>query len=908
MGKTRLYDAAVGAARERGMRVLRAGGAELERTIAFGIASQLLEAQLNELAAARREAILAEAPAVVRSLTSGAEHAGHGATEGDLALSHWLFTLIATVDEKRPALIAIDDLHWCDAASLEFVLYLLHRLEELPIGLLLTRRIVSGVDVSEVLDRIATHPRIGIESLSPLGAVAVSELVDEALGDRATQALGEACLVATGGNPFYLHELLSALGQERQLGAAELLERARALAPDAVTRSIRVRIGRLGAAAAGIASALAILGDDVELRNAAALAGLPLDDAAAAADALGAVEIILPREPLRFVHPLVRQAVLRDIPPFELASRHLEAARLLYADGAGAERVAAHLLRGRAQGDRWVVERLRSAAREAQGRAAPQSEASYLQRALEEPPAEELRAEVLAELGVAEAAAGAPRAAEHLAAATVAVSDRRRRAELALELGRVLDTQGLHERAARTYEQGLRELALEPPEEDELELYDQLHTGVLAAGTLVPDLQEEVLERSAELIRNAPEVPRSQGQRLLLAQAALQAAFGGRAASVVRDFAERAWDRGRLLRFAASQWVGWRIVSASFLLAGELERAAEVAEAAMKDARRRGWPLAFATASFMRGLPQLWRGRVDEAIADLEAARDARRYGWHQFTRAAAAHYALCLIERGELDEAESALREERGGEAPEDLEDVLCRFSLAELRLAQGRPEQALRLARESGEVAERTVTFFGYCPWRTTAAQAALALGEREQALRLAREAAARAEQLEVLHQRIRTLRVLGLCQAREEGIATLRTAVQLGLSGPPRLEAIHALVDLGAALRRGNQRADSREPLQHAADMAQRGGARALHERALTELAASGARPRRDAFLSGLGSLTPSERRIADHAAAGQSNREIAQALFVTPKTVEYHLRNVYRKLEIQTRRELSEALTG
>jgi DNA-binding CsgD family transcriptional regulator len=84
-------------------------------------------------------------------------------------------------------------------------------------------------------------------------------------------------------------------------------------------------------------------------------------------------------------------------------------------------------------------------------------------------------------------------------------------------------------------------------------------------------------------------------------------------------------------------------------------------------------------------------------------------------------------------------------------------------------------------------------------------------------------------------------------------------------------------------------------------------ALHERARGELAATGARPRRDVLLSGPESLTPSERRIAELAATGQSNREIAQALFVTPKTVEYHLRNTYRKLDIQTRRELAEALS-
>ena len=117
---------------------------------------------------------------------------------------------------------------------------------------------------------------------------------------------------------------------------------------------------------------------------------------------------------------------------------------------------------------------------------------------------------------------------------------------------------------------------------------------------------------------------------------------------------------------------------------------------------------------------------------------------------------------------------------------------------------------------------------------------------------------------------------------------------------------LVDLGAALRRGNRRAAAREPLQRAADAALAGGAIALHQRARTELAATGARPRREFLRGGPASLTPSERRIAELAVGGHSNREIAQQLFVTPKTVEYHLRNVYRKLGIAGRRELARAL--
>ena len=159
------------------------------------------------------------------------------------------------------------------------------------------------------------------------------------------------------------------------------------------------------------------------------------------------MEVLLAREPLRFVHPLVRQAIAQDVPASQRRGRHLDAARLLYAEGFGAEHVAAHLLLGRAEGNPWVVERLCAAAREAASRAAPQSVVRYLERALEEPPESDVRSEVLAELGMAEAALGDPEAAEHLAAAAAATNDPLRRAELALRRGRALDTAGLHERA-----------------------------------------------------------------------------------------------------------------------------------------------------------------------------------------------------------------------------------------------------------------------------------------------------------------------------------------------------------------------------------------------------------------------------------------------------------------------------
>ena len=266
----------------------------------------------------------------------------------------------------------------------------------------------------------------------------------------------------------------------------------------------------------------------------------------------------------------------------------------------------------------------------------------------------------------------------------------------------------------------------------------------------------------------------------------------------------------------------------------------------------------------------------------------------------------MCLIECDDLEQAEAVLIEGGPLEQPHDLEDVLREYALAEIRLAQGRWGEALELASSVGESAEKAVKYFGYTPWRTTAAQAAIALGERDRALALAKDALSRAESTDVLHLRIRALWVLGICEEGDQGLETLRSAVRLGLESPPRLPTIRALLQLGAALRRANQRAAAREPLREAADRARAGGAKALYLRARTELAAAGARPRREMFLSGPASLTPSERRIAEIAAAGQTNREIARTLFVTPKTVEYHLRNAYRKLGIETRRELADVL--
>jgi DNA-binding CsgD family transcriptional regulator len=659
-----------------------------------------------------------------------------------------------------------------------------------------------------------------------------------------------------------------------------------------------------------LARAVAVLGDDVPLRSAAILAELTIAQASRAADALAAADVLLAQEPLRFIHPLVRQAIEHDIPSSERAGRHLDAARLLYEEGAGVERVAAHLMVGRAEGNPWVVERLRAAAREARVSAAPQSAVRYLERALAEPPARTDRAELLGELGAAEAALGLADAAQHLTQAIAETADSGRRAELALELGRACAGRGEHAEAAQAFERGLRELEVDPqaaPGTHELELRHQLEAGFIAAGTMLPSLRPQAVDHASKWLSKVPTAPATQGQRLLVAHAALEGAHTGQPADRIIDLSERAWDDGRILKQATPQWIGWRLVANSLISAGALERAAEITDAAIQDARRRGSPLGFATASFIRSIAYLLQGRVNDALADLESARDNRRFGWRQFVRGAAAQYCLCLIECQEFDQAEAALTEDAPLEEPYDLEDAMRLYALAELRRNQGRPEEALAAAVAGGRAAEQSMRFFDYCRWRGPAAHAALALGDRERALTFTGEMLQRAEQTGVPHQQIEALRVAGICEGGSAGLERLEAAVELGRSLPPRVDTISALIELGAALRRANERAASRLPLQEAADLAHRGGAALLYHRARTELAASGARPRREALLSGPASLTPSERRIAELAAGGHSNREIASSLFVTPKTVEYHLRNAYRKLDIQTRGELSAALS-
>jgi DNA-binding CsgD family transcriptional regulator len=327
---------------------------------------------------------------------------------------------------------------------------------------------------------------------------------------------------------------------------------------------------------------------------------------------------------------------------------------------------------------------------------------------------------------------------------------------------------------------------------------------------------------------------------------------------------------------------------------------------AMADARRLGSLPHVLGLSCYRALLHLRLGNLADAEADARVALETgpRPPGIH----AAVALAALVetLAERGELQAAEAADRRYRFAERfPTTEQTAWLLAARGRLHLAELRADAALDDLLTAGELLARLRSPGATIPWRSDAAVAQLALGARAEARTLAAEEVALADAFGAPRTLGIALRAAGLTQGGRRGIELLRQAAHVLEGSPARLEHARALTDLGAALRRAGQRAESREILRRALDLAHRLGALALTDRARTELVAAGGRPRR-VVLSGLDSLTPSERRVAQLAAAGLSNRDIAQQLFITGRTVEGHLTHAYLKLAIASREQLPAAI--
>jgi DNA-binding NarL/FixJ family response regulator len=583
--------------------------------------------------------------------------------------------------------------------------------------------------------------------------------------------------------------------------------------------------------------------------------------------------------------------------PLARGQAHRRAAAILGEQDAPEEEIAAHLLMAPPDSDPDALVLLRSAARRALASGAAETAARILERALAEHPGHEDYSELLGELGEAELQAGLPKAAERLQDAIDITDERPRRAQLALSQGEALYDQGRYRESAEVIATEIDKLG-----EDLDGIGEELQAAYIGAASFVPDLSERLSSERHKLTTGVGDAPTACGRRAL-AHLALLAGMRGEPRTAAVELAELAWADGRLLADGRQYRMTWPIAANALLFVDELERDIEICDAALLTTEEGDSPAARAAASHCRAWPLLKQGRVAEALADARAALDTHPTQWRLHLRTAYGAVAACHLQRGELELADTALSVIDDAQLQGMIQLPFLLDVRAQLRLAQVRPQEALADAFEAGRLAASQfgITSPGAIAWRSTAAQAQVALGEPDAARELVSEELDEARRNQITSVVIRDLRILGLIERGQRGIDLLADAVTIGLAHPTRLEYVHALVDLGAALRRANHRMAAREPLRKGLELSYRGGATALADMARIELAATGARPRR-AILSGVDSLTPSELRVGELATNGLTTRQIAETLFVTPKTIEFHLRHVYRKLGVGSRAEL------
>jgi DNA-binding CsgD family transcriptional regulator len=904
IGKSALLWEARRLAGEQGFRNLGARCDELEDSIAFGLASQLLTAPLQRARPRERAELLDGAAARTAPLLLGVSLEGGQAPAplGDpgQAMLGGLTWLVDNLATRAQLTLLIDDAQWADRESLRWLNHLAKRLAELPVLIALTVRRGESTPAAEPLAALAAAPEARVLQPSALSATAAGRVLAARLGSEPSPGLVEAAHEVTSGNPLMLDSLARELLDENVGTGARATELARRLVPDSLIRTVLLRLRALPEGAVPIAEALTILGD-APAEMVIELSGLDVDQAETGIEALQAAELIAGGADLAFTHPIIRSTIYEQISPRRRHRRHVEAARLLEQAGEAPERIAPHLIAGGDSAIPGGAEILVEAGRRVYALGAPEATVRYLVRALELDPEPALRAETLLQLGAAAIRALDRGAIDHLRAAVEAAQTTQVRRAALMELARarltVLDMDG----AAETFSLA----AAESAGDRDLELSADAE---LASAQVNLSQAHAAFERLARY-GTGPD-GQTVAERKLLAVMAFAAVQGNAPRSQVLDLARRALGDGDLV--AEQSCASLIVVELLFALVmtDAYELAEPTLDGVIADARERGWPIGFAMASTIRAWMNLRRGDLITAESDARAADDVRiLHGATPLDPFVTSFLASLLTEQGRPDEALELIADRCPDPIPDAAVFQLALLARARARAALGSREEALS---DLLEVGERELRFAAptpaAMPWRSEAAQQMLALepgrgAEAESLIADELELARAGELSRATGIALRARAVAG----SEDPIADLHASIEQLRSGGAKVELARSLLHLGAALRHDRRAVEARSPLQEAVDLAAESGATELLQRAGEELAATG-ETRRSLSETGVAALTPSELRTARMAASGRTNREIADDLFVTPRTIEAHLTSAYRKLGIRSRKQLAEVLAG
>ncbi|MGW6459860.1 ATP-binding protein, partial [Streptomyces sp. NPDC055078] len=877
LGKTTLLTEIRRRAADRGCTVLSARGGEQEQQVAFHVARQLIQPQLAGSSEEELRRRLGSWYAIVGPAL-GLCTAGAGAPPDPQGLRDgldWVLTHLAV--QRAPLVLVLDDAHWADPESLSWLASFAPRAEELPMLLVVAYRPEELPDHAHQFRRLPGRAGQRPLDLEPLTAPAVARLVRDWLGDRAEDAFCQECWAVTTGNPFETIELLAKV-RDRSIAPDEsgtpLL---RDLAAAVKGSGLISRLDRLGPATVRFAWAGAVLGTEIQPALAAAVAGLGTEAAADAADRLREARILTGTPTadgtLEFVHPLIATAVYRAIPDAVRVALHGQAAWCVVDAGLGATAAARHLMETHPEGDPWVVQRLREAARETLRAGAPDAARRQLARALREPPAPADRAAVLYELGCSSLLTEPATTVNHLRAALdEPIADPALRQGIVYRLSQVLAhsdrlgeaTETLADEAQRTTDPRTR-LRMRA----EKFMWDAFRAD--EPGTPA---------RSRRLARLADRLTgRDLTERYIIGLRAWDATLRAEPASVALHHAERALAGGLSWAVADRGFEVPVLVALTFVFADRPGRAEELFAAGTAEFERQGWRGAHLSFAYtLLGYVRYRCGRLTEAE---ELARAGLRLAERVGPRTPAEWYGVSvlvetLLARGRVAEAGRVARDHDFGEPfPAAVTFPDSQTVYGELLLAQGRTrEAAVELASVGGRLDPRGIHNPAWCPW-----QLHLALAEAKDAPERARaralDAVERARRYAAPSAIGQALRVAAEVSHGDERTTLLREAVAQLERSPAAGELARAEVALGTHLCRTGRPEDGADLLLRGLAGAARCGADLLAATARDELAAAGVRPPRARAPEG-DELTTRERTEAVLTAQGRDRAAVAAAL--------------------------------
>ncbi|RBM15533.1 LuxR family transcriptional regulator [Streptomyces sp. PT12] len=820
-----------------------------------------------------------------------------------------LLRLLADLADTRPLVLLLDDLHLADSASMRFLGRLGGLIAQHPVLCCATAPPPArsgprlGLDELPVQTLLApAAPRSLV--LDPLSEDGVCALLASAVPGQLSATSVRACYEATVGNPFFLRELVGELG-----GGLADPARISAAGPRTVARRILRRVHHLprrgvnGALAATNALAVLDVADSVE--QLATVADLNPAEAAHAVVALRAAGVVDWAEPPRFAAPIARNAVYTHMAHAFRYRAHYAAAQVLTDQGAPPQRIATHLLHVPPSTDGRAVETLVAAGRAALGEGDPARALSLVRRAARENVPSRTLPRLLAVLGEAEHRTGHPQAVHHLRDAISLTPEPAERARVALQLGAALTVAARHEEAAEVYRRAHAELGGEHPKLAArlCAAHSRLdHLGATGRGS-VPELVRELGATSRATIgERTPDDAHS------LALGAARALLSGAPGHRVIQLVDQALTHDHVIRHSEDDTrVPWFLAYCLYSC-DKLAEAGTILDDAIQQAVSAGVDSRGLRA--LRAHVNLHRGMLSEAKNDASASLEQCTAGEADALGRSFAVLALTdlLILRNQPDMAARVFEEHGGWHDPgtSRLGDIALLIGRRHLHAVRGDSEAGMRdgerilsLLRETGSTTPALTPL-------PSMVENLVSLGQLDRAQALAAEHLADARSFGTHRIVARALYAYARTRGGDDAIEPLEEAVELLDGSPAIVDRCACLLQLGAVLRDTRRTAQARRRLREADEVAETIGATAFSGATRRALAALGGRTR-DTGRPHTWGLTPREHRVSVLAAEGKRNHEIASILFVTVKTVEWHLSQVYRKLHIDSRSELSRVLS-